>query len=502
MTNAATTGLTAPTEDLRVISVQTGIVLGEQGVREDFAVEGSGTSVVERFTSGEDRIVVPAGTDLSTVRVTPDWHDDAWGLRVDYGAEGGDGVFLRWAWNFNPATDLAVGTAPADPATQLPPANGGNAPAPGDAEAGTGADTLVLNVSGDSYQGDAQFTVFVNGQKVGDVFTAAADHGTGSDAVTLHGDWGADAKVTVTFINDLWEGSAATDRNLHIDGATYNGQQVAGAAQTVWGNYGVEFATGGNAGTPPASGGTDAPAAPSTGGGAAPSDGGAPSGYTLVLADDFSNGYSSQNWGNPFNGGTYWNGAFTWSSADVGVRNGEMQVTMTDHGGWWTAGGFNSFKAGNTIQYGKIEFDAKVPDHQGTMTAILTWPATDKWPQDGEIDILETPHNENMFSTHYAGSNGDHLYDSIRSSTFDASQWNHYEMTWLPDRLAIAVNGQQVAEWTDPAEIPDVPHGFGAMGFVGSAADQWMGGAPDGSTPDQVTVSIDNVRMYQLDGIF
>jgi hypothetical protein len=39
------------------------------------------------------------------------------------------------------------------------------------------------------------------------------------------------------------------------------------------------------------------------------------------------------------------------------------------------------------------------------------------------------------------------------------------------------------------------------MGFVGSGADQWMGGAPDASTPDQVVISIDNVRMYQLDGV-
>jgi beta-glucanase (GH16 family) len=135
------------------------------------------------------------------------------------------------------------------------------------------------------------------------------------------------------------------------------------------------------------------------------------------------------------------------------------------------------------------------------MAAILTWPESDVWPRDGEIDILETPHNENMFSTHYAGPDGSHWYDSIRSNTFDAAQWNHYEMTWLPDRLTIAVNGNVVAEWTDPSQIPDVPLGFGAMGFVGSGADQWMGGAPDASTPDQVVISIDNVRMYQLDGV-
>ena len=145
--------------------------------------------------------------------------------------------------------------------------------------------------------------------------------------------------------------------------------------------------------------------------------------------------------------------------------------------------------------------DAKVPNEQGTMTAILTWPASDVWPADGEIDILETPGNDNMFSTHYEGPDGTHWYDSIRSATFDASEWNHYEMTWLPDRLTIEVNGEVVAEWTDAALIPDVAHGFGAMGFVGASFDEWMGGAPDGSTPDQVTVSLDNVRMYQLDGV-
>jgi hypothetical protein len=655
MTNAASTGLTALPENLRVVSMQSGIVQAQDDA-EAFAIRGSGVSIIENFRSGEDRIVLPQGTDLSAVTVTPGWQDDAWGLRISYGDEG-DSVFLRWGWKFDIADDLTVagatdtdtgtdgggddgsseeppaghggdaeagegpdtlvlkvssesyqghaeftvtvngeqvggvftasaahgaasdtitlrgtfgagaeiavafvndlweGTAETDrnlhidgasfngeaiagaaqtvwgnyavsfaaggvtpptdgeepppvdggeeeppveePPVEEPPADGG-----GDTEAGEGDDTLVLQVSGESYKGHAQFTVQVNGEQVGGTFTASAAHGAASDTVTLRGDWGAEAEVTVTFINDLWEGAAETDRNLHIDGASYNGEAIAGAAQTVWGDYGVSFSTDG-AGTP-----EEPPVEPpvDNGGGAdggtPPKGGSTPDGYTLVLEDDFSNGYLYENWGNPFNGGTYWNGGFSWNAGDVNVRDGEMQVTMTDHGGWWTAGGFNSFKAGNTITYGKIEFDAKVPNHQGTMTAILTWPETDVWPRDGEIDILETPHNENMFSTHYEGPNGEHWYDSIRSSTFDASKWNHYEMTWLPDRLTIEVNGELVAEWTDPAQIPDGAHGFGAMGFVGTGVDQWMGGAPDGSTPDVVTVSLDNVKMYQADGIF
>lgn len=374
MTNAEFTGLTALPENLRAVSVQPGNEIVAADASEVFAVEGSGTSVIENFSSGEDLIVLPAGTDLSQVTVTPDWHGDAWGLTIDLGGEGGQEVFLRWGWEFDAADDLAV------------------------------------------------------------------------------------------------------------DG---NGLVTGPAAPEAPAEDGTEAAT---PETP------DEPAAPEP---PPMTAGEASAGYELVLSDDFSDGYDYGKWGAPFDGGTYWNGGFTWSADDVAVRDGEMQVSMTDHGGWWTAGGFNSFKAGNTIQYGKIEFDAKVPNEQGTMTAILTWPATDVWPADGEIDILETPADENMFSTHYEGPDGEHWYDSVRSSTYDASQWNHYEMTWLPDRLTIEVNGQVMAEWTDPAQIPDVAHGFGAMGFVGAPFDQWMGGAPDGSTPDVVTVSIDNVRMYQ-----
>lgn len=225
------------------------------------------------------------------------------------------------------------------------------------------------------------------------------------------------------------------------------------------------------------------------------------SAFDVVLADDFSQGYKTENWGQPFDGGTYWNGAWSWSGADVNVRDGVLDLTMTKQAdGSWTGGGFNSFKAGKTITYGTIEFDGRVDEAQGTMGVFLTWPASDIWPRDGEIDILETPNQEQMFSTHYEGPDGQHWYDSKRSDTYDETQWNRYKVEWFPDRLTIKVNDNVVAEWTDPAEIPDVAHGIGAMGFVGSPNDDWIGGAPDGSTPDVVHVQMDNVVMSQWNG--
>jgi hypothetical protein len=66
--------------------------------------------------------------------------------------------------------------------------------------------------------------------------------------------------------------------------------------------------------------------------------------------------------------------------------------------------------------------------------------------------------------------------------------------------MSIRVNGNLVAEWTDPDHIPDVAHGIGAMGMVGAPGEAWIGGGPDGSTPDVTTTYMDNVVMSQWNG--
>ena len=94
-------------------------------------------------------------------------------------------------------------------------------------------DSLVLHISSDAYQGDAQFTVSVDGHQVGGVLTATAAHGLGqTQDVTISGSLGAGPHaVSVAFLNDAYGGSASTDRNLHVDGIDLNGAAVAGSAQ-------------------------------------------------------------------------------------------------------------------------------------------------------------------------------------------------------------------------------------------------------------------------------
>ncbi len=112
-----------------------------------------------------------------------------------------------------------------------PPA--GNQPA--SATIGSGSDTLALRVSQDAYLGSAQYTVSVDGAQVGGTLTASALRGSGqADTVTVLGDWSRGSHTaTVNLLNDAWAVTPETDRNLHVEGATYNGAAVDGAARAL-----------------------------------------------------------------------------------------------------------------------------------------------------------------------------------------------------------------------------------------------------------------------------
>ncbi len=90
---------------------------------------------------------------------------------------------------------------------------------------GSGPDQLVLSMSEDAYKGDAQFTVAVDGVQLGGTFATPAQHAAGaSQSFVFNGDWGVGAHtVTVNFLNDAYAGTPATDRNLYVNGVSYDG---------------------------------------------------------------------------------------------------------------------------------------------------------------------------------------------------------------------------------------------------------------------------------------
>ena len=116
-------------------------------------------------------------------------------------------------------------------ASGVPSVGGGGTPPA--SVTGTGSDSLVLNISEDVYQGDAEFTVSVDGKQLGGTFTSTGSHAAGQEqSFTFKGDWAPGShSVTVNFLNDAYGGTATTDRNLYVDKITYDGASIGQSLQ-------------------------------------------------------------------------------------------------------------------------------------------------------------------------------------------------------------------------------------------------------------------------------
>lgn len=130
-------------------------------------------------------------------------------------------------------------TSPADPPPStppvVPPPTTPPVVPPPTTPPAAGTDTLDLHVSEDAYQGNAQYTVAVDGTQVGGVRTATASHAAGaSQDVSITGNWGSGAHtVAVTFLNDLYGGTPSTDRNLYVNSVSYDGKTPAISSATL-----------------------------------------------------------------------------------------------------------------------------------------------------------------------------------------------------------------------------------------------------------------------------
>ena len=83
----------------------------------------------------------------------------------------------------------------------------------------------MLQLSEDAYQGDAQFTVSVDGKQLGGAQTVSASHAAGqTQAVSVGVSLTPGSHtVGVSFINDAYGGSPSSDRNLYVNSVTYDG---------------------------------------------------------------------------------------------------------------------------------------------------------------------------------------------------------------------------------------------------------------------------------------
>ncbi len=101
-------------------------------------------------------------------------------------------------------------------------------------------DQLVLALSEDAYQGNAQFIVKMDDTQLGAAQSVTASHSAGqTQNFTFSGTWGAGAHcVEIDFINDAYAGPGQ-DRNLYVNQVTYDGHAAMTATDALYGNGGV-----------------------------------------------------------------------------------------------------------------------------------------------------------------------------------------------------------------------------------------------------------------------
>ena len=165
-------------------------------------------------------------------------------LRGPGSADGNTTLSSRPAVNTSP---INFGAAPATtpvPAPTPTPAPAATTDAPAQA---SGSDTLVLRLSGDSWEGNPRFVARVDGNRLGDAQEVTASRASGqSQEFTFNGAFGnGPHAVTVSFLNDAYAGTAATDRNLYVDGITFNGAAVPNASAALHSAGDANFTVGG-----------------------------------------------------------------------------------------------------------------------------------------------------------------------------------------------------------------------------------------------------------------
>ncbi|MBS0640081.1 MAG: hypothetical protein JSS43_09430 [Proteobacteria bacterium] len=219
---------------------------------------------------------------------------------------------------------------------------------PGAVSIGSGSDKLVLQMAEDAYQGDAQFTVAVDGKQIGGTQTVTAHVAEGQrQEFDVYGDWGGGThNVSVTFTNDkigdFYAGTNmavdTTDRNLYVMSASLNGGPAAGGLPWEIDSFGTKSFS-----VTAGSGSSDTAPITSDSLAYSGSDSGSDSGMNFVSPSDSGTTSDSNAWSGGSDSSSAWSDSQTtqdWQKPSWQQWSGNGSDTGSSGGSnWWMATG-------------------------------------------------------------------------------------------------------------------------------------------------------------------
>ncbi len=196
------------------------------------------------------------------------------------------------------------------------------------------------------------------------------------------------------------------------------------------------------------------------------------------------------------------NGVSSWTPDMVRVSGGELQIVGQGRdpsgranvsGGlcWCSSKGFQT--------YGRWQIRARFDAGAGYGQAILLWPQSERWPDDGELDLVETPtaSKRTAEGTVHWGVNGVDAADTADRAG-DFTQWHVYTLDWRPTYVKLYIDNVLLLDTTRSgrAVIPDTPMSLALQQEPGPFGDSWVP-APTPATPAQVVMHVDWVKLYR-----
>ncbi len=208
--------------------------------------------------------------------------------------------------------------------------------------------------------------------------------------------------------------------------------------------------------------------------------------WRLVFSDDFDGPRLDPSVWNRYNSvGGFGNG---WRRPQaITVEDGALRITARGD----ISGGMNHE---DSQTYGRWEFRARTEKGRGRGSAILLWPDSQSKEADGELDMMEVPREDRSqahFVIHYSAQNK--LAGNKVAGDF--SQWHTFAMDWLPDRITWYVDGVKQFETFDKNVIPTNSMHLAIQLDMGPF-EEWIL-APDETTPPEVSLEVDWVRVYK-----
>ena len=240
-----------------------------------------------------------------------------------------------------------------------------------------------------------------------------------------------------------------------------------------------------------------------------------PAGYTLAWADEFdTDGLPNEakwGWDTFMNRQGWFNNEKQYyadhRAENAHVEGGRLLITARketlstapDWGGqaYTSARLLTRGKAAWT--YGFFEIRAKLACGQGTWPAIWMLGTGGRWPDDGELDIMENIGGRplNVFSTiHTAAGYGAHGFGSNQNITSPCTTFHNYQMFWTPTGIQFGIDGAMYVDYKKPSDPKGWPFDNPQFMLLNVAIGGDLGGVIDDAIFPS-TMEVDYVRVYQ-----